>query len=314
MDTLILFEMISLFYLTNTNKNQSTFDLLIILTACLLSGYILVKSISNMRISKHQTLKLWIFIYIISMIIHSILLHYEVNIITNLKYHTSQTNNHYKTSHNVTINIDIISYSLQIKTIILTLIFIAMFAYRLYHKLIPSSISVNSINHKRIYFCILTMLFSILLFFIVDLYLNHGNGIHSIGILFGLLYAKIHLCCNTDLHSHSDIDTQHLTQTYDAGAKGTCDGSFLECCYPAGCGIDCKSGCCECNSSHPANACVCCGDCFDKWCGWDCCGEGRNPDSICFSCCGLCTCYCGDPGGCMDCQCCSFDCCTWCCC
>eukprot|EP01084_Bolivina_argentea_P142784 250808_1 len=202
-------------------------------------------------------------------------------------------------------NINFMLRTLQIKTIILTMIFIAVFSHRIYIRFIIS----RSMNFKSCYFGILVIIFMCLLFSMIDYYFNNGIYMHTIGLLFGLLSAKYHLC---SCSSHHHLDGQHLTQTYDANAtKGPC-------CCPAGCGIDCKAGCCEwnnkgcpggCNGGNPC--CVFCGCCNGgPWC----CTQPDYPGNICFSCCGVCTCYLCDPGGCCDLCCCSIDWFTWCCC
>ena len=171
-------------------------------------------------------------------------------------------------------NISVINYAFITKGILFNIVFMITVLYYL----------CFTINKKKCVIVIIVLSCIILLMSL--LLVIDARYIHGIAALFGVLHVKCHSC------GHGvDVASSTKTTTYVANSKLECPGGC--CCSHGG------KGCCEWN--FEGGFCVCCYA-----------GCGDYPKSLCFSCCGLISCFCCDSGGCYGAICCSYDFFTWC--
>ena len=320
LDAIVLFQMIHIYVRAGSYSDsamnstcnsmlQYLFDTdnILISLACFVSMCLFAASIKWM--SKHRSKLSSVIVYVIVMVIHSILAHYQGAIISNMTDYSNDTAPE-SDCIDITSSIMTMRYLLTTKSIALPFVFITIFANRIYQRFMAATTTNAQSrvlgNCKRFCFCMYIVIFTMLIIAMIDVYFNQGFIVHNTGILLSVLFAKTHVCSCSNHGHHIHLNGTKATTTYDANAVARPDWKCEKCqCCPAGCGIDCKSGCCECDKSE--NCCVV--GCI-AW-GGKCCDV--HPESLVCSFMGICSCYCCDPGGCMDCCCCSFDCCTYCC-
>ena len=270
---------------------------------------IAIKTLSNvdsrsqhLRQFQQQSTRLKLF-YTISIMIHSTLL-YFVNEAVQTRLRSDES------SDSVRSLLLVIENALFIKSIAFGICFV-----------ITLSHTLTKGNRISIYSYIIDSI--VVLFILVGLTTLLIYQFHFVIII---LHLHLHLC--SSVHDSTQFEQFGTTSTYVENAEKKCcfpccsDG-FNPChycgcdCVPAGCDVnDVNQGCCACTYDSR-------NFCYLNWCGFCvcdgnccCCCTGSHVDipNLCCSWCGICSCYCCDPGGCLDCCCCSFDFFTWCCC